>query len=121
MSPTSTTTTVVARRVAGLRKVAARFAPETGTHAAATPEIITTTPAGKSLVAIDPVADTADKVTKTARQAAPNVTNIINDGRGTLGRADRTMRRMETRRTGFVVAFGVLGVRFPSVSRPTHE
>ncbi|KAK3614665.1 hypothetical protein LTR56_027106 [Elasticomyces elasticus] len=68
------------------------FAPGTGPQATSTPEIITTTPAGENLVAFDPHANTADKVTNTATPAdmekAANVTNIYNnnDGRGTSGR-----------------------------------
>ncbi|KAK6403205.1 hypothetical protein LTR81_021871, partial [Elasticomyces elasticus] len=46
------------------------FAPGTGPQATSTPEVITTTtPASENIVAVDPLADNADKVTKTATPA----------------------------------------------------
>ncbi|KAK5693209.1 hypothetical protein LTR17_025210 [Elasticomyces elasticus] len=46
------------------------FAPGTGPQATSTPEVITTTtPAPENIVAVDPLADTSDKVTKTATPA----------------------------------------------------
>ncbi|KAK5675390.1 hypothetical protein LTS10_011832 [Elasticomyces elasticus] len=46
------------------------FAPGTGPQATSTPEVITTTtPASENIVAVDPIADNADKVTKTATPA----------------------------------------------------